>query len=243
MLKFREKLIAKAKNNWDVGSVTVAFLGDSVTQSCFELYKHHDGSIDAYYDAESAYHHYLKRALAMLYPSVPVNIINAGIGGDVAPHGLERLERDVIARRPDLAVVCYGLNDAWGGLDGLAAYEEALGSILDRLAGEGIETLFMTPNMMCTEVSCHLEDEAIFEMARGAVELQNSGVMDRYMESARAVCARRGVPVCDCYAQWKQLQAAGVNTTELLSNKLNHPTREMNWLFAVSLLRSILSGE
>ncbi len=50
-------------------------------------------------------------------------------------------------------------------------------------------------------------------------------------------------PVCDCYAQWKQLQAAGVNTTELLSNKLNHPTREMNWLFAVSLLRSILSGE
>ena len=75
------------------------------------------------------------------------------------------------------------------------------------------------------------------------VELQNSGVMDRYMESARAICARRGVPVCDCYAQWKQLQAAGVNTTELLSNKLNHPTREMNWLFAVSLLRSILSGE
>lgn len=50
-------------------------------------------------------------------------------------------------------------------------------------------------------------------------------------------------PVCDCYAQWKQLQAAGVNTTELLSNKLNHPTREMNWLFAVSLLRSILGGE
>ena len=50
-------------------------------------------------------------------------------------------------------------------------------------------------------------------------------------------------PVCDCYAQWKQLKAAGVNTTELLSNKLNHPTREMNWLFAVSLLRSILSGE
>ena len=33
MLKFREKLIAKAKNNWDVGSVNVAFLGDSVTQS------------------------------------------------------------------------------------------------------------------------------------------------------------------------------------------------------------------
>lgn len=241
MKKFRERLAAKARDNWNEGGVSIAFLGDSVTQSCFELYKHTDGSIDAYYDAESAYHHYLKRALAMLYPSVPVNIINAGIGGDVAPHGLERLDRDVISHRPDLAVVCYGLNDAWGGLDGLPAYEEALGAILDRLSAAGIETLFLTPNMMCTEVSCHLQDEAILEMARGAVQLQNSGVMDRYMESAKTVCARRGVPVCDCYAEWKLLQAAGVDTTELLANKLNHPTREMNWLFAVGLLHSILS--
>ena len=241
MQKIRDLLKAKAKDNWGQGPLTFAFLGDSVTQTCFELYKKSDGSIDAYYDAEAAYHHYLKRMLALLYPSVPVNILNAGIGGDNAPHGLERLERDVIVHHPDLAVVCYGLNDSWGGLDGLSTYGDALGKIFDRLQEAGIETLFMTPNMMCTEISCHLKDETILEMAKGASELQKSGVMDQYMETARKVCAEHGVPVCDCYAQWKTMHEAGVDTTELLANQLNHPTREMNWLFAVSLLHSIFN--
>ena len=31
----------------------------------------------------------------------------------------------------------------------------------------------------------------------------------------------------------------GVDVTELLSNKINHPTREMNWLFAYSLVETM----
>ena len=84
MQKIRDLLKAKANDNWGQGPLTFAFLGDSVTQTCFELYKKSDGAIDAYYDADAAYHLYLKRMLAMLYPSVPVNILNAGIGGDNA---------------------------------------------------------------------------------------------------------------------------------------------------------------
>ena len=34
---------------------------------------------------------------ALLYPGVPVQFINAGISGDNAPSGLQRLERDVLA--------------------------------------------------------------------------------------------------------------------------------------------------
>lgn len=41
---------------------------------------------------------------------MPINIINAGIGGDSANVDAERLKRDVISRTPDLAVVCFGLN-------------------------------------------------------------------------------------------------------------------------------------
>ena len=39
----------------------------------------------------------------------------------------------------------------------------------------------------------------------------------------------------------KAMEAAGVEITELLSNKLNHPTREMNKLFAYSLAEAILT--
>jgi lysophospholipase L1-like esterase len=40
-----------------------------------------------------------------------VHIINAGINGDTALHLLRRLERDVVARAPDVVVKLVGLND------------------------------------------------------------------------------------------------------------------------------------
>ncbi len=32
----------------------------------------------------------------------------------------------------------------------------------------------------------------------------------------------------------------GVDTTELLANKINHPTRDLNWLFAFSLIDTMM---
>lgn len=59
------------------------------------------------------------------------------------------------------------------------------------------------------------------------------------MQAGKAVAADCGVKVCDCHARWQKLRAAGVDTTALLSNRINHPTREMHDLFAVSLLETI----
>ena len=60
------------------------------------------------------------------------------------------------------------------------------------------------------------------------------------MEAAKSLCRSRNIPVCDCYAIWKKLEMSGVNTTELLANKLNHPTRQMHWMFAYELVRTML---
>ena len=65
--------------------------------------------------------------------------------------------------------------------------------------------------------------------------------MDEYMKTAKQVCVEKGVKVCDCYEKWKQLYNSGVNVTELLSNKVNHPLREMHWLFAYMLVDTMLS--
>lgn len=32
------------------------------------------------------------------------------------------------------------------------------------------------------------------------------------------------------------MKEIGIDTTELLANKIDHPTREMNWLFAIMLV-------
>ena len=62
------------------------------------------------------------------------------------------------------------------------------------------------------------------------------------MQAARAAAAETQVPVCDVYAKWMSMYQNGVDITDLLSNYLNHPTREMHQLFAWSLL-DILFGK
>lgn len=41
--------------------------------------------------------------------------------------------------------------------------------------------------------------------------------------------------VCDGYACWKSFERYGIDTTMLLSNYINHPTRKMHLLFAEKL--------
>lgn len=222
------------------GGVTIAFLGDSVTQGCFEVFMDHNDMIDTVYEKEHAYHTYLNRLLSILYPRVPVNIINAGISGDNAPGADGRLERDVLSRNPDLVVVCFGLNDVVLGKEGIPRYTDALRSIFTRLKEAGTEIIFMTPNMMNTYVSAHITDQRIRDIAAETCDIQNGGMFDEYMDAAKKVCEECGVRVCDCYAKWKKLYEGGVDVTELLANNINHPSRNMNWLFAVSLLETIM---
>ncbi len=95
--------MAKQADNYSAPGVTIAFLGDSVTQGCFALYKNENGNLQTIFDKNNAYHAHLEKILAILYPTVPVNIINAGISGDVVPHALTRLQR---GRRHDLRLLC-----------------------------------------------------------------------------------------------------------------------------------------
>ncbi len=238
-MKILEKFKSRALDNMNAEPITIAFFGDSVTQGCFELYVKPDGNFETIFDKESAYHRDLDKMLSVIYPSVPVTIINAGISGDNAPHGQERLGRDVLCFQPDLTVVCFGLNDCWSGEDGLEVYSSALKGIFEKLQASGSDIIFMTPNMMNSYVDAQITQQSISAAAEQTKNLQENGVMDLYVGSARKVCEACGVKICDCYAKWKKLAAFGVDTTRLLANRINHPIREMNWLFAASLLETI----
>lgn len=240
-MKIVEKFKEKSNSNGCLRPITIAFLGDSVTQGCFECYLINDDSISTVFDKNSAYHNYIAKILSVLYPSVTVNIINAGISGDSATQGLLRLDRDVLSYNPDLVVVCFGLNDCNKGLGGIGLYINALDDIFKRLIEEDKEVIFMTPNMMNTSISPHLAENLLIKIATETEKNQTEGILDKYIEEAKKVCVKYNITVCDCYKKWKRLSECGVNVTEMLSNKINHPTREMNWLFAYSLVETILS--
>ena len=240
-MKILELMKEKQENNMENPCVTIAFLGDSVTQGCFELYQKNDTQVETIFDKTSAYHNYIAKIFSVLFPSVPINIINAGISGDSAPHALTRIERDVLKYSPDLTVVCFGLNDSGAGIDGICKYTSALDGIFKKLKESGSEIIFMTPNMMNTSISPHLGKDFL-EIAKGSMKTQCEGIMDAYMDAAREVCKENGIVICDCYRKWKLMNESGIETTELLANKINHPSRQMNWLFAAMLIDTILEN-
>ena len=238
-MRIMQKISAKQMGRYSQ-PITIAAFGDSVTQGCFELYLTEDDAVQTVFDPASAYCTKLHTLLSTLYSDVPVQILNAGLSGDCAPCALKRLERDVLSVRPDLTIVAFGLNDVCREDETLEQYLRALVEIFSRLRAAGSEIVFMTPNMMNTHLSERLRDTAIRRIATDTMTVQTNGELGRYLEAAKELCADRNVRVCDCYAKWMRLAENGVDTTALLSNAINHPAREMQWLFANALLEELL---
>lgn len=237
-MKIIEKLKQKQENLWGCRQPVIAFLGDSVTQGCFEIYNDH-GHIETRFCSNESYSAKVKRILSTLYPSVSVSIVNAGISGDSACGGLSRLERDVLSFRPDLVVVSYGLNDAGGGENGIERYAASLGEIFAKIKDSGAEAIFMTPNLRSDDTDYRNPDKLIENCVRGIAENERAGWLQRYLETARSVAEKAEIPVCDCNSLWLKMKSCGVNTNALLSNDVNHPTKELHWLFAYELVKTM----
>ena len=222
----KEKLNLDMQGLIEHGPVTIVAFGDSVTHGALRL-----GEINY----NTVYHRRLAEKLSAVRSYVPVNVINAGIGGITAKDSLGRMESQVLSHSPDLVIVAFGLNDVNGPLD---EYLSSLDTIFDRCLERGIEAVFMTPNMLNTYVA---EDTAPIHAEYAAVTAayQNSGKMDAYLDAARALAREKGIKVADCYAKWKAL-AETEDTTLLLANRINHPTADMHELFAQTLFDVIL---
>jgi lysophospholipase L1-like esterase len=227
------KLLEKLKMNRDElvqhGPINIVAYGDSVT---------HGGFAGAEVDQEAVYHNLLKKRILQISSYVPVNVINAGIGGLTAAQSLERMERQVFSHSPDLVIVSFGLNDINGPLE---EYLTALRTIFGRCKEYGVDAIFMTPNMLNT-YSADDTYSGYKEYSYKTAEMQNSGRMDLYMENAVKLATEMGITLCDCYAKWKKISETE-DTTMLLANRINHPTKEMHKLFAESLFELIFPQE
>ena len=224
-MKIREKMLLDKEGLVQYGAINIVIFGDSVSH----------GAINGYQDYENVYWNRLKKKMNKFRDYIPVNMINASIGGTTAKQSLKRLDSQVLKHEPDLVIVCFGLNDANGALED---YSGALREIFTRCKSSGTEVIFMTPNMLNTRVA---EDTAqgLLEYAKKTCVIQNSGKMDEFMSAAVALAKEMGVTVCDCYSRWKELSLTQ-DITMLLANRINHPTPEMHELFAEELYRIIM---
>ncbi len=218
------------------GTPVIAFLGDSVTHGAFECLDCEGAN--CIFDFEAVYHARLRRKLLAVNGWLPVSIINAGVAGDNAVMGLSRVDRDVIAHKPDVCVVNFGLNDLAGSVE---TYREAMAAVFDRLQAAGIRVILLTPNLINSYV--HEDTVPIFkEFAAVTAGWYAEERMDAYVDAARALARERGIPVADAYARWKAMAAEGKDITACLSNFINHPTRDMHEIFAEELY-AVLEGD
>lgn len=113
---------------------------------------------------------------------------NAGVGGDDTALALTRFSADVLAYRPDLVTVMFGINDSWhdagAGVGAprvaLSAYETNLTSIVSQLMDAGARVLVCTPNKMS--------------------DAPRDADMAPYVVKARDVAAATGASLVDVYA-------------------------------------------
>lgn len=86
-------------------SVTVAFLGGSITQN----------------SAERGFAKLVPQWIESKFPGVRVTAVNAGMGGTDSEWGAKRLDRDVLEAKPDVVFVEFAVND--GDRDSIADME------------------------------------------------------------------------------------------------------------------------
>ena len=217
-MKFIEKFNMDIQGIIKNGSINIVLFGDSVTH----------GALNGYYNYDTVYWNLLRQKLNKLRDSVPVNMINSGIGGTSAEGSIARIDRDILSYHPDIVIVCFGLNDINAPLEG---YMRGLRIIFERVLECVDNVIFMTPNMLNTYVAEDTKPE-LCTYAKVTAEYQNSGRMDTYMKAAINLANDMGVRVCDAYGEWKKMYESGVDTTKLLINRINHPVPEMHKLFA-----------
>ncbi len=231
MLKIAEK-IQNSKN-----PAVLAFFGDSITEGCFEF---ENGYKDTAKRPEQAFHALLKKRIER-DTGRKIVTVNAGVAGNFSDQGLERIQKDVLDKKPDFCCVMFGVNDATNNKKGFEKYEKNMQTILQILLENEIETVLMTPNMIASRGTpgFHGFWWIVHKYYEG---LQKKGVMDQYVEISRKVAREMNVPIADVYAQWKKMNKDGTDTTAMLINGLNHPAPEHHQLFADALY-DLIFGE
>ena len=151
-----------------------------------------------------AYPHLLHVALAEKYPFAVTNVTVTAIGGEASAAGAARFERDVLALRPDVVTIDYGLNDRRLGLP---AARQAWTAMIAAARTAGVKVLLLTPT---PDLAAKLGDAA--------------DPLNQHATQIKALAAEQRVGLVDSLAAFTTAVAGGTALSNLMSQG-NHPNR------------------
>ena len=183
-----ERTIAKLIDGTPI--VMVAF-GDSLTYGWM---------------VSKGYLDYFKERIAEKYPDSKVSLINRGIPGDTAQGGSQRVERDVIRRKPDCTLVQYGLNDAFVGY----SHEQFKANI----------------EMIVTNIREQCESEIVLVSSVCLGSEKENAFIERFYNQLEALACDYQLSFARVHEYWKKKISEGVDFESLVQFDNVHPNTE-----------------
>lgn len=163
-----------------------------------------------------AYPHLLHVALKDRYPHAVINVIVTAIGGENSVSGADRFEKEVLAHRPDLILIDYGLNDRRIGLDAAA---EAWREMIRLSAASDIPVMLLTPTAD-TRADMQSDEDPLTQHA----------------EQIRKLAQESGIALADSYAAVGAYIESGQDVVSIMS-QVNHPNRKGHELVLAEILK------
>jgi acyl-CoA thioesterase-1 len=209
---YLQDLVRDALRAWpDNRTLTIACHGHSVPAGYFAA---------PHVDTFAAYPHLWHRRLKERFPWAVFNVITTAIGGEHAESGAARFASDVLALRPDLVTIDYGLNNRGLGLErARAAWERMIVAAQEAKA----KVILLTPT---------------WDIWDGDPGVQRDDALAAHARLIRDLAVSTDVGLADAYAAFERHVERGGDLSDLLSWP-NHPNRRGHELVADELMRWI----
>lgn len=191
--------------------VRIVCIGDSITGVYY-----HSGGMRAYPEM-------LQIALQKLHPKAKVTVRNAGISGDTSKGGLARLERDVLAHKPHLVTVMFGMNDLVRVP--VADFVANMRQIIQRCRDAGAEVVLCTQNNIVNSTQ------------RPVAKLAE------YSQAIRDLAKAESLGLADCHAAFEAVRAKDAVAWNFLLSDAIHPNMDGHKLFAETIAKTITGQE
>ncbi len=187
--------------------VRIVCIGDSITGVYY-----HSGGLRAYPEM-------LHIALQKIHPQAQVTVRNVGISGDTTTGGLKRLERDVLAQKPHLVTIMFGMNDLVR--TPIADFQNNLREIIRRCRAIDAEVVLCTQN-------------SIVESSQ-----RPGAKLAEFTQAIRDIAKAEALPVADCFAAFESVHSMDALEWNLLLSDPIHPNMAGHKLFAETIAQTI----
>lgn len=116
---------------------TIIFLGDSITAA---------GARPGGYVTLTS------QAIAKVYPDLDIKVIGAGVSGHKVPNCQQRLDRDVLKKKPTIVLIYIGINDVWHWNRNRGTkkedFEAGLKDMIAKINAVGSRVILCTPTVI-----------------------------------------------------------------------------------------------